>query len=244
MTDLRELLTALENGPMANKVANLNKTLVRGSEQIYGMLAAYMSKDSPGRFLVVGGNNVWGTELLLTSGTTIESGDASKVFSLDSLYVLSNSVANKVNIIEFLYGTAGPAIAAISAVVATSIFTKVGSGLANGDKVILTNATGITGVSATEVYYIINMAGNTFQFSKTLAGAAVVLGGVDGTAQVNKLTQTSLCKTVVSTGLVADSTPTNLSASKIPCDQYLFVRAKSETGQTVSIEFLMGLHTY
>lgn len=42
----------------------------------------------------------------------------------------------------------------------------------------------------------------------------------------------------------SDATPVIMRSPRVACNQRIFVRAKSETGQTVSIGFLLGLHTY
>lgn len=62
-------------------------------------------------------------------------------------------------------------------------FFSPGNGLANGDRVMLFNAFGTalpTGVSEGTVYFVVNVATDTFKVSATLGGAAVDLTGVGG----------------------------------------------------------------
>lgn len=214
-------------------------------QQVYGMLVSYMSLNTPVKFTVVGGNNAFGTELMITSGTTIESGDANKYFDLNTLYVVSVSAANKLSVVEFLYGTAGTEITGVVTDDSSDNFTKANHGLVNGDKIIITNLATTTGLNAYTVYYVINMVGDTFQVSLTSGGAAVVLGTGDGTCSFKKITSSTLTSVMVSCAATnSDSIPTPMNALRVPCNSYLFVRAKSETGETISIGFLLGLHTY
>lgn len=214
-------------------------------QQVYGNNVNFMGMNVPIKFTSVGGDNAFGTELMITSGTTIESGAATKKFDLNTLYVVSVSAANKISVLEFLYGTAGAEITTVVTDDSSDNFTKAGHGLVNGDKIIITALTTTTGLNSYTVYYVINMVGNAFQVSLTLGGAAVVLGTGDGTCSFRKLTQSTLTSVMVSTAATtSDSTPVPMNALRVPCNSYLFVRAKSETGSTVSIGFLLGLHTY
>jgi len=229
---------------LAYKVHELEKHF-HNSEQVFGNNVNYMGADVPIPFVVEGGDNAWGTELMITMGTTIESGSATKKFDFNQLYVTAVDDADEVSIIEFLYGTAGATIEDVVTDDSSDNFTKAGHGLVNGDKVIVTDLVTTTGLNAYTVYYVIGMSGDSFQLSLTLGGAAIVLGTGDGTCDLKKLTQTSLTKKVIAAASVTtNAIPYILSSPRIPCNSYLFVRAKSETGTTVAISFLMGLHTY
>lgn len=62
-------------------------------------------------------------------------------------------------------------------------FLSPGNGLANGDRVMLFNAFGTalpTGVAEGTVYFVVNVATDTFKVSTTLGGSAVDLTGVGG----------------------------------------------------------------
>jgi len=229
---------------LAYKVHEIEKHF-HNSEQVFGNNVNFMGADTPIKFTVVGGDNAWGTELMIHDGTVIESGSAVKKMDINTLYVVSTSAANKISIVEFLSGTAGTAIADITLTDATDLFTKVGHGLVNGDKVIVNSVVTTTGLNSYTVYYVIGVAGNNFQLSLQQGGSAVVLGGGNGTASLSKLTQTSLTKVCVSAAAVNnDATPIIMRSPRVACNQRIFVRAKSETGQTVGIGFLLGLHTY
>jgi hypothetical protein len=62
-------------------------------------------------------------------------------------------------------------------------FLSPGHGLANGDRLMLFNVLGTalpTGVSEGTIYYVVNVATDTFKVSTTLGGAAVDLTAVGG----------------------------------------------------------------
>ncbi len=232
------------NNSLAYKVHEIEKHF-HNSEQIYGNNVNYMGADVPIPFVVEGGDNAWGTELVLTMGTTIESGSATKKFDFNQLYVTAVDDADEVSIVEFLYGTAGTEVTSVVTDDSSDNFTKNGHGLVNGDRIIITALVTTTGLNAYTVYHVINMVGDVFQVSLTNGGAAVVLGTGDGTCSFKKLTMTSLTKKVVCVAsLTTNANPYILNSPRIPCNSYLTVRAKSETGTTVAISFLMGLHTY
>jgi hypothetical protein len=229
---------------LAYKVDEIEHHL-HNSEQIYGSNSGFMTSDFLTKFTVVGGNNAYGTELHIYAGDTIASGSAVQKLDINSLYVIGVSAANKLSVVEFLSSTAGADIASVTLTDVGDLFTKVGHGLVNGDKVIVTTVTTTTGLSTTIVYYVISVAGNDFQLSLTSGGAAVVLGGGNGSATLKKLTQTSMTKCLVSkAATTASSDPFRLLCPRIACDKHISVRAKSETGSTISIDFLLGLHTY
>lgn len=230
---------------MHNHIDPVLRNHHHSAQQVYGNNVNYMGLNVPIKFTTAGGDNDWGTELMITMGTTIESGSAVKHFDLNTLYVVSASAANKISVIEFLYGTAGTEVTSVVTDDSSDNFTKAGHGLVNGDKIIITALTTTTGLNAYTVYYVINMVGDVFQVSLTLGGAAVVLGTGDGTCSFKKLTQSTLTSVIVSTAATtSDSTPFPMNSLRIPCNSYLFVRTKSETSSTISIGFLLGLHTY
>jgi len=226
------------------RLAEIEKHL-HNTEHVYGN-NTYMTEDYPVKFTVVGGDNAWGTELMIYAGDTIESGSTTKKFDLNTMYIVSASAANQISIIEFLYGSKGPAITPIVTDDSDDDFELAGHGLVVNDKTVFNSVTTTTGLTANNVYYVLaGSDANHFQVALTIGGAAVVLGGGDGTCSVSKLTQTSLTKTVTSFAAVtSDSFPYPILSPRITCDNRLFVRAKSVTGQTISIGFLLGLHIY
>ena len=230
------------------------------SEQIFGNSANDMLADETVKFTVTGGNNAWGTELMLTDGTVIESGSSTKKFDLNEMYIVSVSAANKISVIEYLYSPINTGVACtfdFTGGTAEDIVVAVAHGLANGDKVVLKAGAGALPAELNDytTYYVINKADDYFQVSLTVGGSAVEFtddGGAAffypisaaGVAQ-GAVTQTSATKTVVSfASTTDDSYPYPLRMPRMPCNSRLFIRAKSETGSTIAIGFLLGLHTY
>jgi hypothetical protein len=67
---------------------------------------------------------------------------------------------------------------AFTALDAGDVFTAFGTGLANGDRVVLQavdDSTLPTGVSADTIYFVVGVSGNTFQLSTTSGGSAIAL---------------------------------------------------------------------
>jgi len=233
------------NNSLAYRVHEIEKHF-HSSEQVFGNNSGFMAADEPVKFTVVGGDDAWGTELHIHGGDVIESGSSTMKFDLNTLYIVSLDAANKISVVEFLTATVGNAITG-TVVETTEVYTRTGGDpmVEDNDKVIVTAATGITGVVSYEVYYVTDVAGSTFKLSKTIGGTSVALGGDDGTFGIKKLTQTSLTKCFVSAASVnTDASPLIMRAPRRTCDIHITVRAKSESEQTVSIGFLLGLHTY
>jgi len=65
-----------------------------------------------------------------------------------------------------------PALTGVTGVAATDIFTKVGHGLSNGDLVVLRTLVGGVGLREEYPYFVVGVAGNTFQLSETPGGSA------------------------------------------------------------------------
>jgi hypothetical protein len=229
---------------LAYKVHEIEKHF-HNSEQVFGNSSNTMAADTPVAFTVTGGDNAWGTELLLTDGSVIESGSSTKKFDLGRIYPTAVGTTDKISVVEFLYATLGSAVTSVAITDSTDLFTKSGHGLVDGDKIVLSSIVTTTGINAYTVYYVINMSGDTWQVSLTSGGSAVTVGGGDGTCSFRKLTQTSLTKTFI--GKSATNTnliPLQLQCPRVTCDKSLQVRAKSVTGSTVAISFLLGLHAY
>ena len=161
---------------------------------------------------------------------------------------------------EYLYSPINTGVACtfdVTGGTAEDIVEAVAHGFANGDKLVLKAGAGALPAELNDytVYYVVNKADNYFQVSLTTGGSAVEFtddGGAAffypisaaGVAQ-GAVTQTSATKTVVSFAATNDdSYPYPLRMPRVPCNYRLFIRAKSETGSTIAIGFLLGLHTY
>jgi hypothetical protein len=214
------------------------------NELVFGNASNTMTADTPVKFTVVGGDNAWGTEILLTDGTVIESGSATKKFDMNYLYITDVSAANKISIVDVLYSSVAAAVTSVTTTDEGDLFTKEGHGLNDGDKIILSSIVSTTGINAYTVYYVVGVSGNNFQVSLTSGGGAVTIT-TDGTCSFRKLTQSEGTKFVVSMAAVnADAAPFPILMPRVSCNNALSIRAKSETGQTVSIGFLPSLHVY
>jgi hypothetical protein len=244
---------------LAYRVHEIEKHL-HNSEQVFGNSGNDMTADIPVKFTVVGGDNAWGTELMLTDGTVIESGSSTKKFDLNTLHIVSASAANKISIVEFLYSPINTPVACVfdaTGGAAENIVTAVAHGLADGDKVVFKAGAGAlpAGLNDYTTYYVVGKTDDYFQVALTSGGSAVALtddGGAcffypvnaAGVAQ-GACAQSSGTKTVVSfSATTADSFPFPILMPRVPCNNRLFVRAKSESGATISIGFLLGLHVY
>jgi hypothetical protein len=229
---------------LAYKVSELEKH-IHNSEQVFGNATNFMGPDATVKFTVVGGNAAWGTELHIHDGTVIESGSTTKKFDLNTLYVVSVSAANQISVIEFLAGTTDAKRENVVINDAADSFTLAGHGLVDTDKVLISDVVTTTGINTYTVYYVRDVVGAAFKLALTSGGDAIVVGGGNGTCSVQKLTQTSLTKKVISmAATTSDSVPFAMICPRTTRDNRIFVRAKSATGQTISIGFLLGLHTY
>lgn len=212
-------------------------------EIVYGSLGGVANIDSPIKWTVTGGNDAWGTEIYIGE---LGGNTAGIKFDLNTLYVVSVSAANKISVIEIRQNTLGSAIAGIVTSDANDNFTKSGHGLVANDKVVVTNLVTTTGLDAVTVYHVINVVDATFQLALTQGGSAVVLGTGDGTCTLKKITASeTITKTIISMSATnSDSFPIPVNSPRIDSTKAVTVRAKSESGSTIGIGFLLGCHTY
>lgn len=71
------------------------------------------------------------------------------------------------------------------ATAATDTITSTGHGLVDGDKIVFTNTSTATGITAGRIYYVDAIDANTFKVSTSSGGAAITLGTVTGIAYTN-----------------------------------------------------------
>lgn len=93
---------------------------------------------------------------------------------------------------------------AFTVAAATDLFTATAHGYVNGQQVRLSGLTGATGVVASTIYYVRDVAANTFKLAATAGGAAIDIT-VDGSGTVKAAG--ALTKTLIDTAL--DSVWTN-----------------------------------
>ena len=244
---------------LAFKVTEIEKHF-HNNEQIFGNTSNDMAACIPIKFTVIGGDDAFGTELMLTDGTVIESGSATKKFDFNTIYLVSASAANKISCVEIYYSPIATAVACTFDFTAGTVEDMVISnahGLENGDKIVLKAGGGALPAELVDyrTYYVVGKDTNYFQVSLTTGGSAVEFtddGGACFWYPVNAATpaQGAVVQTLgtqffhVASSVNSDSLPHYIMMPRITCNQRLFIRAKSETGSTISIGFLIGLHTY
>jgi hypothetical protein len=216
------------------------------AQQVYGLTANTMARKSTTPIVIVGGNAAWGTELELHNGTVIEGGSATMKFDMNNLYVSLVSTANRITILEFYRNTLAADSAQVVTTDATDLFTLAGHGLVDGDKIMLKTIVTTTGINVYTVYYVVNMVGNDWKVSLTSGGAAVVLGGGNGTCYFNKITAATLItETIVSKSSNAgsDDMVIPMQMGRQVCNARISCRGWA-AGGTNDVSFHLGLHTY
>jgi len=241
---------------LAYRVEEIEKHF-HNEEQAFGNASNAMLADEPVKFTVTGGSNAWGTELMLTDGTVIESGSATMKFDLNHLYAVSSSAANKISIIEISTAPINTGVACtfdFTAGTVEDMIVSADHGLANGDRVVFKAGGGAlpAEILGHVVYYVVNKAAGYFQVSLTVGGAVFPFtddGGaafwfpvVSSVQSAAKTCETKKPHSMAST--FTDSRPFAMLMKRRPCNERVFIRAKSETGSTIAIGFLIGLHTY
>lgn len=211
-------------------------------------------QDSTVPIVVTGGNGVYGTEVIICKGASIEAGSATKKFDMNMLYVSALGSVNNITQVEFFSFAAGvPKVAA--AVTATDKITDATNTVADNDKIFFTSIASNTGIDLHTAYFVRARAAGNFEVSLTRGGAAVGIAGADGAVSYVSLgasdangraltLQPRTTSTYVSK--VATNSDVLVQELKIPrkaCNTYISVRAKS-TGVTNAISFLLGGHTY
>jgi len=137
---------------LAYKVHEIEKHF-HNDGKIYGNTSNAMAADVPIVFTVTGGDNAWGTELLLTDGTVIGGGSGTTKFDLHRMYITAATAANKNSIIHFISNVFGTPITSVSTTDVGDVFGKVAHGLLDGGKVVLNTIATTTGINAYTVYY-------------------------------------------------------------------------------------------
>ena len=202
---------------------------------------------------VTAGDTVYGTEIILHRGTTIEGGSATKYFDMHWLKLTAIGTANRVAIYAFnSFDIGTPKVAAL--VAGTDKVTDATNTVANGDKIYFASIASNTGVTIYEVYFVINRAAGNFEVSRTLAGAKADITGADGACSYVSLGASDAnglgaLQTIVSDELISraaaqtDSTPSPIHMDREKCNRMISCRGISAAGGN-SVSFYVGLHTY
>lgn len=214
--------------------------------QSYGLTANNIARGSLDPIIVTGGNDDWGTEIMIHDGTVVESGDPTKKFDIHEIEVVSVGTANRLTFLEFSFGSkdAGTTCTFTNA---TEKVDDVAHGRSNGDKIMFSNSGGALPAELNDytVYYIINKTDDAFEVSLTSGGAAVTFtDDGTGTNKYHTLTQTFLAEHYVSKAAQnTDDSEAELKASRESCDSLIWVRAKAKSGVN-QIDFLIDILTY
>jgi hypothetical protein len=203
------------------------------------------------------GFGVWGTEVILYRGNNIEGGSSTMKFDLHWGKITNVGTANSPAFYEFNSFAIGTPKAA-TMVAATNKVTDATNTVANNDKVYFPTIASNTGVVVYEVYYVINRAAGDFEVSRTRAGAAADITGVDGACTYVSLgastalggpgggkaaLQTWITDWMVNRAAVTtDATPSQMQHSRLACNQCISARGYGAAANSVSTFF--GLHSY
>jgi len=217
------------------------------SQQIYGLtttLTYPIVRKGVLPIVITAGSGAWGTEHQIHDGTVIESGNAGMNFDLNRIYISAVGTANRVTYLEFYKNTLATAKTGIVITDATDTFTLIGHGYSDGDKIMLSSIVTTTGLTTYIVYHVVGVAGNDFKVSLTAGGAAVVVGGGNGTCSARKVTQTLVSECLATrNATTADPIAQDIQTNHLSCDSIISCRGYAVAG-TNAVSFFLGLHTY
>ena len=224
------------------KVAEI-ETHLHSAQQIYGLTANTMARKALTPIIITGGSDAWGTELELHNGTVIESGSATKYFDSNKIFVTAVGTPNRVTMLEFYNNALATAVTDVALTDEGDLFTKVGHGRTNGDKLMLSSIVDTTGINIYTVYYVVGVIDNDFQVSLTLGGGAVAIT-TNGTCSFQVVTPTLITEDVVSkTAVNSDAMEKAIPMERQLCNSRISCRAKAAGGVN-AVSFFIGLHTY
>jgi len=211
-----------------------------GISRSYGLSASSLNagQGSTIPLVVTGGNNVFGTELLLCKGAF-----GGTHFDAGNIAVVACSAANSPTLIEFYSHVAG---AQIAYTMEADDEKVTAAGIALNDRIIFdTIAQGNTHVVTTGVvYHALTPTAGVFQVALTQGGAAVEIDA-DLSGFIRKLTPTLIGDKVISAAAVtSDSFNTAITMPRVLSTSYLSCKAKSKSGDITGISFFIDIHTY
>ena len=232
--------TLTTNLATANAELEVLDRHIHGISRSYGLSASSLNagQGSTIPLVVTGGNNVFGTELLLCKGLF-----GGTYFDAGSIGVVACSAANSPTLIEFYSHTVGAQIAYTMANAGDKV---TAAGILENDRVIFYtivegNAAGVTtGV----VYHALAVAAGAFNVALT-AGGAVVTVSADLTGFIRKLTPTFMGDKMISAAsTTSDTFNTAITMPRVLSTSYLSCKAKSKSGDITGISFFIDVHTY
>ncbi len=213
------------------------------ANKVYGKSAttSLMVQDSCAPLTVEGGDDAYGTEVLLC-----KAGFAGSYFDPGEIQVVAVDTINSPTIIALYAGGAGSGVA-MTAEADDDIITAAGHGVVDGDLVFFDDlATEANGINKSTVYYVRDMSGTGFKVSLTSGGAAINITGdiVSGTVKkiIAPAKQTEIM--VCMSALNVDCQPITVACPRIPSSDVFWCRAKSKAGDTNLVSFFLNAHSY
>jgi len=188
--------------------------------------------------LVTGGNNVFGTEVLLNKGSF-----GGTYFDPGAIQISAVTKANSPTLLEFYEHVAGDQIDYTGEADDDKV---TASGIAENDRLIFDTIVegDANGVTRAIVYHALAVAAGAFQVSLTAGGGAVNITA-DVSGKLRKLTPTFITDRMITcSATTADAMVISLPCPKVLSTKYLSVMAKSCSGETIGVSFFLDVHTY
>ena len=213
---------------------------LHATNKTYGLSAATgnVGWGSTVPIVVTGGNNTFGTEVLLDKGNF-----GGAYYDPGKMQVASVTAANSPTLFEFYSHVAGSQIAYTMEADDEKV---TASGILENDLLIFdTIAEGDThGVTRAIVYHALAVSGGVFKVALTQGGSAVEID-LDLSGFIRKLTATLVSDVIISmAGTNVDAQAIPFPCPRIASTKYLSCKAKSKSGDTTGVSFFLDVHTY
>lgn len=230
-TDIPELLAEVElvEEHFHPPLGNLN----------YGMTAGVITNQSTVPIQVIGGNDAFGAGVVLSKGTL-----PGVTFDPCAVMIVAVSKIDCPTIIELWSGTLGIQVAYTSA--ADDVVTAAGHSCIDGDRVIFdTMDDESKGINKQTVYFVRDMSGNTFKVATTATGGAVDITGTPA-GFIKKISSPSRKSEFIASAasLTKNADQKTFKAPRILSSEMFWCRAKSKSGETITVSFFMDIHSY
>ena len=232
--------TLTTNLAAANAELEVLVSHIHSISRSYGLSASSLNagQGSTIPLVVTGGNNIFGTELLLCKGAF-----GGTYFDAGNISVVACGAANSPTLIEFYSHVAG---AQIAYTMEESDEKVTAAGIALNDRIIFDTVSpdNTHGVTTGVVYHALTPTAGVFQVALTQGGAAVTIDA-DLSGFIRKLTHTLIGDKVISAAAVtSDSFNTAINMPRVLSTSYLSCKAKSKSGDTTGVSFFLDVHTY
>jgi len=208
-------------------------------ERTYGVSAGLISECTPAPLTVTGGDNAWGTSVLIYKAGGFPEGQT--YLFPTGIIVTAVGTANKHTFVRFV-SSSGGTNTAYTMEADDDIITSNAHGLVNGDRVIFTSISPdeTHGITSFIVYYVVNKTDNTFQVSLTSGGSAVTVD-LDLSGNFKKISSTTYSGSILvtRTATTCDGYIQKIQPNRVTDTMYFWVDAKTETLSTVQVSFYL-----